>query len=105
MRRVIEPTKALNEECRRHGVPMTRSDGSRIVFAHSHYVTNAGIHQPWGRATAYCYDYEIPEPVATNGNRPARVRHCASVSPARYSMTRNGRPSCSPKSRTRTTFG
>ena len=24
-----------------------------IVFAHSHYVTNAGIHQPWGRQTAF----------------------------------------------------
>ena len=29
-----------------------------ITFAHSHYVTNAGIHQPWGRTTPYCYDYD-----------------------------------------------
>jgi prepilin-type processing-associated H-X9-DG protein len=57
----------------RHGVPLTRSDGSRIRFAHSHYVTNAGIHQPWGRTTAYCFDYDIPEPIPENGNRPARI--------------------------------
>jgi prepilin-type N-terminal cleavage/methylation domain-containing protein/prepilin-type processing-associated H-X9-DG protein len=47
----------------RHGVPIVRADGSKVVFAHSHYVTNAGIHQPWGRATAYCYDYDVPEPI------------------------------------------
>src|SRR5262249_23657239 len=57
----------------RHRGPMTRNDGSKIVFAHSHYVTNAGVHQPWGRTTAYCYDYDIPEPVPENGNRPARI--------------------------------
>ena len=57
----------------RHGVPMTRSDGSRIVFAHSHYVTTAGIHQPWGRTTAYCYDYDVPEPVAEIGGKFARI--------------------------------
>src|SRR5262249_61254131 len=57
----------------RHGVPITRSDGSRIFFAHSHYVTNAGIHQPWGRATAYCYDYDVPEPIPANNNAPARI--------------------------------
>jgi type II secretory pathway pseudopilin PulG len=57
----------------RHGVPMTRSDGTRIVFAHSHYVTNAGIHQPWGRTTAYCYDYDVAEPVPENGGRLARI--------------------------------
>lgn len=58
---------------RRHGVPMTRSDGSRIFFAHSHYVTNAGIHQPWGRDTAFCYDYDTPEPIPANNNKPARI--------------------------------
>jgi prepilin-type N-terminal cleavage/methylation domain-containing protein/prepilin-type processing-associated H-X9-DG protein len=47
----------------RHGVPMTRSDGSAIHFAHSHYVTNAGANQPWGRSTQYCYNFDIPEPV------------------------------------------
>ena len=57
----------------RHGVPITRSDGSRIRFAHSHYVTNAGVHQPWGRTTAYCYDYDVPEPIPTNGNALART--------------------------------
>ncbi len=55
----------------RHGVDMSRSDGTKILFGHSHYATNAGIHQPWGRATAYCYDFEIPEPIAANGNKPA----------------------------------
>ncbi|MCE9565456.1 MAG: DUF1559 domain-containing protein [Planctomycetes bacterium] len=57
----------------RHGVPITRADGSKIFFAHSHYVTNAGIHQPWGRTTAYCYDYDIPEPVQENGGQLARI--------------------------------
>jgi prepilin-type N-terminal cleavage/methylation domain-containing protein/prepilin-type processing-associated H-X9-DG protein len=47
----------------RHGTDMVRSDGSKIFFAHSHYVTNAGINQPWGRATAFCYNYDLPEPV------------------------------------------
>jgi prepilin-type N-terminal cleavage/methylation domain-containing protein/prepilin-type processing-associated H-X9-DG protein len=58
---------------RRHGVPLVRSDGSTIYFAHSHYVTNAGIHQPWGRETAYCYDYDVPEPIPANNNQPARI--------------------------------
>ncbi|MBN9122092.1 MAG: DUF1559 domain-containing protein [Planctomycetes bacterium] len=57
----------------RHGTPMARSDGSRIRFAHAHYVTNAGIHQPWGRTTAYCYDYDTPEPVPENGGKAARI--------------------------------
>jgi prepilin-type N-terminal cleavage/methylation domain-containing protein/prepilin-type processing-associated H-X9-DG protein len=48
---------------RQHGVDMTRADGSKIFFAHSHYVTNAGVNQPWGRSTAYCYNFDIPEPV------------------------------------------
>ena len=47
----------------RHGVDLVRSDGSKIFFAHSHYSANAGINQPWGRATPYCYDFDIPEPV------------------------------------------
>lgn len=47
----------------RHGVPLTRDDGSNIFFAHSHYVTNAGVNQPWGRVTSYCYNFDIPEPV------------------------------------------
>ncbi|MFO0811340.1 MAG: DUF1559 domain-containing protein [Gemmataceae bacterium] len=53
----------------RHGVPFTPN----ITFAHSHYVTNAGIHQPWGRTTAYCFDYDVPEPVTENGNQRARI--------------------------------
>jgi prepilin-type N-terminal cleavage/methylation domain-containing protein/prepilin-type processing-associated H-X9-DG protein len=55
------------------GVDMTRSDGSKIVFAHSHYVTNAGVHQPWGRTTAYCYDFDVPEPIPANNNQPATI--------------------------------
>lgn len=47
-----------------HGVDMTRNDGSKIFFAHSHYVTNAGQNQPWGRATAYCYNFDVPEPIS-----------------------------------------
>lgn len=53
----------------RHGVDFSPA----IRFAHSHYVTNAGIHQPWGRATQYCYDYDVPELVAANGGQPARI--------------------------------
>jgi prepilin-type N-terminal cleavage/methylation domain-containing protein/prepilin-type processing-associated H-X9-DG protein len=55
----------------RHGVDMVRSDGSKIFFAHSHYATNAGIFQPWGRETPYCYDFDIPEPIPANGNKLA----------------------------------
>jgi prepilin-type N-terminal cleavage/methylation domain-containing protein/prepilin-type processing-associated H-X9-DG protein len=55
----------------RHGVDMLRSDGSKIFFAHSHYATNAGIFQPWGRETLYCYDFDIPEPIPANDNKPA----------------------------------
>jgi hypothetical protein len=57
----------------RHGEPIVRSDGTRVVFAHSHYVTNAGVHQPWGRDTAYCYDFDKPEPIAANGGKPATI--------------------------------
>jgi prepilin-type N-terminal cleavage/methylation domain-containing protein/prepilin-type processing-associated H-X9-DG protein len=48
---------------RAHGSDMTRADGSKIFFAHSHYVTNAGVNQPWGRSTPYCYNFDLPEPV------------------------------------------
>lgn len=44
-----------------------------IHFAHAHYVTNAGIHQPWGRAPAYSSDFDIPEPIPANGNKPASL--------------------------------
>jgi prepilin-type N-terminal cleavage/methylation domain-containing protein/prepilin-type processing-associated H-X9-DG protein len=47
----------------RHGVDLFRSDGSKIVFAHSHYSANAGVNQPWGRTTKYCYEFDVPEPV------------------------------------------
>ncbi len=43
-----------------------------ITFAHSHYVTNAGIHQPWGRVTNYD-DFSTPEPIPANGNQPAMI--------------------------------
>jgi prepilin-type N-terminal cleavage/methylation domain-containing protein len=38
-----------------------------IFFAHSHYVTNAGIHQPWGRDPAYARDFSLPEPIPLTG--------------------------------------
>ena len=57
----------------RTGTPMILSNGNKIVFGHSHYVTNAGIHQPWGRTTAYSYDFDIAEPIPENGNRLARI--------------------------------
>ena len=50
------------------GTDMLRSDGSPIFFAHSHYVTNAGISQPWGRDPAYCFDFDIPEPIPNAPN-------------------------------------
>jgi hypothetical protein len=43
----------------RHGVPFSPT----IFFAHSHYVTNAGVNQPWGRSTAYSHDFTVTEPV------------------------------------------
>ncbi len=58
---------------RRHGVPIVLSTGSRVVFGHSHYVTNAGIHQPWGREPAYCYDFDVPEPIPANSNIPVTI--------------------------------
>lgn len=44
-----------------------------IFFAHCHYVTNAGIHQPWGRDPAYSADFTVPEPIPANGNQPATI--------------------------------
>lgn len=38
-----------------------------VTFPHSHYVTNAGIHQPWGRAPAYSNDFSMPEPIPATG--------------------------------------
>ncbi|RLS46084.1 MAG: DUF1559 domain-containing protein [Planctomycetota bacterium] len=38
-----------------------------LSFAHSHYVTNAGIHQPWGRNPAYSSDFSLPEPIPATG--------------------------------------
>src|SRR5438270_5170565 len=52
----------------RHGVPFSPT----IFFAHSHYVTNAGVNGPWSRDTAFCYDYDVPEPVPGN-NALARI--------------------------------
>ena len=34
-----------------------------IRLSHAHYVTNAGVNQPWGRSTAYSSDMDIPEPI------------------------------------------
>jgi prepilin-type N-terminal cleavage/methylation domain-containing protein/prepilin-type processing-associated H-X9-DG protein len=44
-----------------------------IRFSHSHYVTNAGIHQPWGRSPSYSQDLSIPEPIPANGNQLAHM--------------------------------
>ena len=35
----------------------------QVVFARSHFVTNAGVNQPWGRTKAYSSDFDIPEPI------------------------------------------
>ena len=35
----------------------------QILFARSHYVTNAGVNQPWGRTRAYSADFDKPEPL------------------------------------------
>lgn len=37
-----------------------------IKLSHSHYVTNAGIHQPWGRVVNY-EDFGVPEPIPVTG--------------------------------------
>src|ERR1043166_7498935 len=42
----------------KHGIPMSPG----IFLAHSHYVTSAGVNQPWGRSMPYCVDYRVPEP-------------------------------------------
>ncbi len=39
---------------------------TEIYFSHSHYVTNAGIHQPWGRVTAHD-NFEHPEIIVAGG--------------------------------------
>jgi prepilin-type processing-associated H-X9-DG protein len=36
----------------------------QIRFAHSHYVTNAGVNQPWSRSPAYSINFDIPEPLS-----------------------------------------
>jgi prepilin-type N-terminal cleavage/methylation domain-containing protein/prepilin-type processing-associated H-X9-DG protein len=43
----------------KHGVAMTPT----IVFGHSHYVTNAGVNQPWGRSPEHSYDFTVAEPM------------------------------------------
>ena len=35
----------------------------QILFSRSHYVTNAGINQPWGRSKAYSADFDVAEPI------------------------------------------
>ena len=51
-----------------------RRSRRRSGFAHSHYVTNAGINQPWGRTTAYSYDFDVAEPIPA---RPVRTHRRA----------------------------
>ena len=52
-----------------HGVAFA----PEIYFSHSHYVTNSGIHQPWGRTEPYSYDFDVPEPIPANGGRVAML--------------------------------
>jgi prepilin-type N-terminal cleavage/methylation domain-containing protein/prepilin-type processing-associated H-X9-DG protein len=35
-----------------------------VFFGHSHFVTNAGVNQPWGRSPNFSYDFAAPEPIA-----------------------------------------
>ena len=50
-----------------NGDALNPNDGGpftpEIFLPHSHYVTNAGINQPWGRSTAYSADLDVPEPI------------------------------------------
>jgi prepilin-type N-terminal cleavage/methylation domain-containing protein/prepilin-type processing-associated H-X9-DG protein len=39
----------------------------QVVFSRSHYVTNAGINQPWGRTKRYSYDFDTAEPIPGAG--------------------------------------
>jgi prepilin-type N-terminal cleavage/methylation domain-containing protein len=43
-----------------------------IRLAHSHYVTNAGIYQPWGRVVNFT-EFSVPEPIPQNGNQLAYI--------------------------------
>lgn len=44
-----------------------------IYFSHSHYVTNAGIHQPWGRVTNYD-NFDVAEPVTGGDGKKYSAR-------------------------------
>ena len=85
----------------RTGTPIVLSNGNRVFFGHSHYVTNAGIHQPWGRTIAYSYDFDIAEPIPENGGRLARMdgpfyrNSKTTVAFVTGSPTWNEPPSCS----------
>src|SRR5205085_5364765 len=35
-----------------------------IFFAHSHYVTNSGVPQPWVRTPASSFDFTFPDPLS-----------------------------------------
>ena len=58
-----------------NGDPTAPDDGGpfspEIRLPHSHYVTNAGINQPWGRVPAYSADMDVAEPMP--GLPPARI--------------------------------
>src|SRR5262249_23366870 len=41
--------------------------------AHSHNATTAATHQPGAREPDYPYDFNQPEPIPENGNKPARI--------------------------------
>ncbi|MFO0954095.1 MAG: DUF1559 domain-containing protein [Isosphaeraceae bacterium] len=38
-----------------------------VVFSATHYVTNAGTQQPWGRSPQYSADFDMAEPVTSGG--------------------------------------
>jgi len=44
----------------------------KLHLAHSHYVTNAGMHQPWGRESHYD-DFYQGEPIAQAGGQLADI--------------------------------
>ena len=35
----------------------------QITLSRSHYVTNAGVNQPWSRSPAYSLDFDVAEPI------------------------------------------
>ncbi len=63
----VGPSDGFALHCYTNNLADAPNDGGpfapEIRFAHSHYVTNAGVNQPWGRTAAYSLDFDTPEPV------------------------------------------